>query len=91
MYLTTESALGATFHQRESLMTLLWPGLPLKSAQVNLRQTLYQLRQAIPASSQPESEEEIDFLLTDRRMVQVNPEYPLELDVAQFVQGLNGH
>ena len=38
-------------HRREALMELLWPGLPLKSAQVNLRQMLYQLRRAIPEVS----------------------------------------
>ena len=50
IYLTTEAAFarGPVTHRRETLMELLWPDLPLKSAQVNLRQTLYRLRQAIP-------------------------------------------
>ena len=38
----------ATSHQRDDLMALFWPGLPHKSAQVNLRQTIYRLCKAIP-------------------------------------------
>ena len=33
--------------RREQLYDLLWPGLPLQSAQVNLRQTLYQARKVL--------------------------------------------
>ena len=44
IYLATEASV---VHRRDALMALLWPGLPQKSAQVNLRQTLYRLRQAI--------------------------------------------
>ena len=49
IYLAVEALSEPTVtHRREALMELLWPGLPLKSAQDNLRQTLYQLRKAIP-------------------------------------------
>ncbi|MFQ5436048.1 MAG: hypothetical protein ACE5FD_14330 [Anaerolineae bacterium] len=41
IYLIVEAP---TVHQRDVLMELLWPGLPQKSAQVNLRQILYQLK-----------------------------------------------
>lgn len=45
IYLVTENAHA---HKREALMTLLWPGLPPKSARTNLRQVIYQVRKAIP-------------------------------------------
>ena len=35
-------------HQRESLMTLLWPAKSSHLAQTNLRQTLYRLRHELP-------------------------------------------
>ncbi len=37
-----------TAHRRETLMTLLWPGMPDTSARANLRQVLFHLRKAIP-------------------------------------------
>ena len=67
LYLATEQVLGTNTHRREALMELLWPGLPLKSAQVNLRQTIYHLRQAIPGIPQKASDEEVQFLLSDRQ------------------------
>ena len=49
IFLTVEALNDpAVTHRREGLMELLWPDLPLKSAQDNLRQTLYLLRRAIP-------------------------------------------
>jgi len=45
IYLSVEPAIP---HRREHLMTLLWPGMPERSARSNLRNTLYQLRQSIP-------------------------------------------
>ena len=42
VYLTAE---GAASHRRESLFSLLWPGMPEKSARHNLSQTSYQLGQ----------------------------------------------
>lgn len=86
-YLATESALGAEIQRRQGLMGILWPGYPQKSAQINLRQALYHLRNAIP---EIQDSEPIPFLLADRQTVQINPEYPLESDVDQFVQVLNG-
>ena len=35
-------------HRRENLFTLLWPGMPEKSARHNLSQAVYVLRQNIP-------------------------------------------
>ncbi len=41
VYLAVERNIA---HRRESLFTLLWPGMPEKSARHNLRQVLYALR-----------------------------------------------
>ncbi len=71
-------------HQREALMTLLWPDMPLESAQVNLRQTIYRLRQAIPETGHRDKPETIPFLITDRQTVQINPFADLRLDVDEF-------
>ena len=60
-------------HQREQLMTLLWPGLPQKSAQGSLRQTLYLLRKAIPELPAKDGESMVPLLLADRQTVQINP------------------
>ena len=50
IYVATEVSVAATeanvAHRRDALMALLWPGLPQRSAQTNLRQTLYLLRHA---------------------------------------------
>jgi predicted ATPase/DNA-binding SARP family transcriptional activator len=70
-------------HQRGNLMTLLWPDLLPESAQANLRQTLYRLRQTLHevemATDHPEP-----LLLSDRQSVQVNPMIDYHLDVAKF-------
>jgi DNA-binding SARP family transcriptional activator len=71
-------------HQRETLMDLLWPGMPLASAQNNMRQTLYRLRQAIPEVQAKEANANLPFLLTDRQSVQINPRAAYEVDVHLF-------
>jgi DNA-binding SARP family transcriptional activator len=88
-YLATESALGTRRHRREALMEMFWPGLPLKSAQVNLRQTVYQLRLAISEESGADGDEPIPFVLSDRQSVQINRAYPLEFDVSRFLAFLS--
>ena len=68
VYLAVEAvARPAAPHRREALMELLWPGLPLQSAQDNLRQTLYQLRKTIPVLPATGGDELVPLLLTDRR------------------------
>ncbi|MCK5315100.1 MAG: hypothetical protein KAJ53_08255, partial [Anaerolineales bacterium] len=89
IYLATESALGTRFHRREALMDLLWPGLPQKSAQVNLRQTLYRLRQAIPEVMAKDGEETVPFLLSDRQTIEVNPDGDVQVDVTRFSELLS--
>ena len=71
-------------HRREALMSLLWPDLPQSSAQVNLRQTIYRLRQAIPEVSSQKGQKTVPFLIADRQTVQINPEADFLLDVAAF-------
>ena len=67
-------------HQRETLMTLLWPEATLKAAQVNLRQTLARLRKAIPESGGH------PLLLSDRKTISLNPEATYEVDALQFIE-----
>jgi ABC-type oligopeptide transport system substrate-binding subunit/DNA-binding SARP family transcriptional activator len=70
-------------HQREALMELLWPGLPLNSAQENLRQTLYQLRKALVGVA---GESADTFLVANRQDIQVDPEFKYDLDSARFMR-----
>jgi ABC-type oligopeptide transport system substrate-binding subunit/DNA-binding SARP family transcriptional activator len=81
IYLACESGYA---HSREHLMTLLWPGLPQKSAQKSLRQTLYLLKRAIPEVQAQTGKETVALLLAGRDSIQVNPEAGFELDVARF-------
>jgi WD40 repeat protein/serine/threonine protein kinase/two-component SAPR family response regulator len=81
-YLAVEGASGSGW--KEKLMLLLWPGLPQKSAQVNLRQIIYQLRKAIPPVETQDGGPPIEFLLSDRQSVRINPAYPFQVDVSIF-------
>lgn len=71
-------------HRRESLMELLWPGMPLESAQVNLRQTLYRLRKTIPQVAGINGGTPVHLVLSDRQTVQINPDAAVHLDVNEF-------
>ncbi len=61
--------------------------MPQKLAQINLQHSLYHLRRAVPKIPGPGP---APFLLADRKTVQINPEYPIALDVAWLSQWLNG-
>ena len=91
-YLVTEAAFAkpdrSPLHQRDHLVALLWPRSPQQSARVNLRQTLYQLRQAIPELPDPDSGP-TPFILSDRQTVKVNPAAAYRLDVARFLRLLD--
>ncbi|MGD2048296.1 MAG: protein kinase, partial [Chloroflexota bacterium] len=83
-------------HPRESLLDLLWPGMPERSARHNLRQILYYLRNAIPDldSNQDGEENKVPFVLANRQMIQLNPKAAVEVDAAQFeslVAGVQTH
>jgi ABC-type oligopeptide transport system substrate-binding subunit/DNA-binding SARP family transcriptional activator len=71
---------------RESLMELLWPGMPLKSAQENLRQAVYQLRKCLAEAGYDGP----PALLSDRQTIGLNPEFACELDVERFFRLLSG-
>ena len=71
-------------HRREALMELLWPGLPLKAAQINLRQTLFRLRKMIPELTRVDGEQKVPFLLSDRLTIRVNPDVAFEVDFGRF-------
>jgi len=71
-------------HRREALMELLWPGLPLKSAQVNLRQTLFRLRKMIPELTTVDGHQKAPFLLSDRLSIRLNPDVAFEVDAGRF-------
>ena len=71
-------------HRRESLMELLWPDMPLESAQVNLRQTIYRLRQAIPDLDPNGIGEKVAFVVSDRHFVGLNPGGAVHSDVEAF-------
>ncbi len=71
-------------HQREVLMDLLWPGMPLTSAQANMRQTLYRLRRIIPEVKGNDGGVPVPFLLTNRQTIQINPDAAYVVDIDAF-------
>jgi DNA-binding SARP family transcriptional activator/predicted ATPase len=81
IYLAVERS---TAHRREYLFTLLWPGMPEKSARHNLSQTLYDLRQTIPAVSSNQSQETVPLILANRQTVQMNPTAAVDVDIHQL-------
>ena len=92
IYLVTEPAP----QRRESLMTLLWPGMPERSARQNLRQVIYNLRQSIPELSAKDGELEsgsgqqtTPLLLTNRQTIQLNPQASISSDVGEFTNLLH--
>ena len=79
-------------HRRESLMTLLWPGMPEVSARSNLRQVLFHLRQAIPDFES--GAEPIPLLIANRDAIRLNPAAPVKIDAAEFtslLEQIKGH
>ncbi|CAG0937564.1 Putative HTH-type transcriptional regulator [Thermoflexales bacterium] len=66
-------------HRRESLAGLLWPDQPDQDARRNLRQALFNLRQALADTA-----EQAPLLCIDRHEVQFAPGVDLHVDVAAF-------
>ncbi|MFN2237058.1 MAG: BTAD domain-containing putative transcriptional regulator, partial [Anaerolineales bacterium] len=64
--------------RREHLLTILWPGMPERSARHNLSQAIYALRQMFPENT------EAPLLLADRQTVQLNPAAAILVDLHQF-------
>ncbi len=76
VYLVVESLLHPGQDvAREKLTDLLWPGMPLESALQNLRQTLYQVRKAVPAA------DKAALLGADRKTVWLSPDLPVTTDL----------
>ena len=84
VYLAVESGR----HSRESVMELLWPGMPERSARHNLRQILYNLRGTIPEVDNRNGGDEslAPLLLTNRHMITLNPDAAVSSDVSEFEQ-----
>ncbi|MDX1437372.1 MAG: protein kinase, partial [Anaerolineales bacterium] len=74
-------------HRRETLMEMLWPGMPETSARGNLRQVLFHLRQAIPdfaADPDGEGTSPLPVLIANRQWIQFNPQADIQVDVVEF-------
>ncbi len=70
-------------HRRESLVGLLWPEYPERSARANLRNVLANVRQVIG-----DREADSPFLCIERQTIQFNPEADVRVDVTAFTEGL---
>ena len=81
------AAAPATAHRRETIMTVLWPGMPDSSARANLRQILFLLRQAIPDFE--ESGMLVSLVIANRDTIQLNPQVRIESDLGQFTRLLD--
>jgi adenylate cyclase len=81
VYLAVERG---TTHRRETLFTLLWPGMPESSARNNLRQVLYYLRKTIPRVASSLGTDPVPLLVSDRYTVKINPDADLEVDLHQM-------
>lgn len=85
--LVEESLQPGVEHQRTNLMLLLWPDILPSSAQSNLRQTLYRLRQVLPELEAKPGRSE-PLLISNRQYVSINPLVEYQLDVAEFEQAI---
>ena len=78
-------------HRREVLAALLWPDRPERTARHNLRQVLYNLRQAIePPTSERTLPADCRYLLITSQDVQFAPASDHWLDVRAFASLLEG-
>jgi predicted ATPase/DNA-binding SARP family transcriptional activator len=77
-------AVEARPQQREFLVELLWPGMPLNYGRKNLRQTLYELRRAIPTTASRAGGEPVPLIIADRQTITINPQAVVNLDTAEF-------
>ena len=69
-------------HRRETLMTLLWPGMPESSARANLRQVLFLLRQAFPDTE--DGAEPVQTFIANRDTIRIDPRAVLACDLTEF-------
>lgn len=71
-------------HKREDVMALLWPDLSQASAQQNLRQNLYFLRQTIAEVESRDGKLQIPLILADRDFLQLNPDANVQVDARRL-------
>lgn len=69
---------------RDSLVELLWPGMPPQYGRKNLRQTLYELRKALPSAGSTAGGQPIPLVLADRQTIRLNSEAAFMVDTAEF-------
>jgi predicted ATPase/DNA-binding SARP family transcriptional activator len=77
-------AVEARALRREWLVELLWPEMPSGAGRKNLRQTLYELRQAIPDPAKQAIDSPQPFILADRQTIQLNEAVDYWVDTAEF-------
>jgi predicted ATPase/DNA-binding SARP family transcriptional activator len=77
-------AVEARALRREWLIELLWPEMPEAAGRKNLRQTLYELRQAIPEPFGQELNSPHPLILADRQTIQLNQAVHHRVDTAEF-------
>ncbi len=71
--------------RREWLTELLWPEQPAGAGRKNLRQSLYELRQAIPeVGGRKKTASPHPFVLADRQTIQLNGDCDYRVDTAEF-------
>lgn len=80
--------------RREWLIELLWPEMPVGTGRKNLRQSLYELRQAMPelAPEQTDGHEtgsSHPLILADRQTIQLNETVAYQVDTSEFVDMLD--
>jgi len=73
-------------NRREFLFTMLWPGMPEKSARHNLNQTLYALRQVFPTVPSDGGGESVPLIFSNRQTIQFNPKAAVDTDTHQVDQ-----
>ncbi len=80
-YLAVE---GHRLQRRETLIGLLWPGMPERSARHNLSQTLYMLKGLFPELDAREGPGRVPLVLANRQGVGLNADAALVVDVQRF-------
>ncbi|KAA3663963.1 MAG: hypothetical protein DWQ04_08140, partial [Chloroflexi bacterium] len=73
---------------RNTLMGLLWPDLPRQSAQLNLRQTVFQLRKLLPKVPNRSGETAVSIIMSERLTVCIHPQALVTVDMQTFAQTL---
>jgi WD40 repeat protein/serine/threonine protein kinase len=78
-------AIETEAHSRESLTSLLWPGMPERSARTNLRQIVYYLRKIIPElEATDDGESPVQLMFVNRQSIQLNPAADVVVDARLF-------